>query len=286
MARFLFWAVLLLTPFLAAADPTVLEVVPLKYRTAQEVIPLVQPFLDREGAVTGMQGQLIIRTTPANLAQIKQLLATIDTLPRRLRIIVRQDADRTEDALTGEISADVSGGNKARVIVPGSGDSRGLTVEGRRSDDVVRGRVLETQGRESERNTQEIQVLEGNQAFIRIGQSVPVQQRTVVQTPYGTRVVESTQFRDLSTGFYVLPRVNGERVILEISPQRETPGAQGPGSVNVQRLATTASGRLGEWIDLGGIVQDRTDQSSAIGSRTTGTAADRRRILVKVEEIR
>lgn len=270
----------------ASADSTVLEVIPLKYRTAQEVIPLVQSFLDRKGAITGMQGQLIIRTTPANLSQIKQLLATIDTLPRRLRIIVKQDADRAEDTATGEISADVSAGTRARAVVPGSGDNRGLTVEARHGDDVVRGRVLSTRELEADKNTLEIQVLEGNQAFVRVGQSVPVQERTVVQTPHGARIVGSTGFRDITTGFYVLPRVAGDRVILEISPQRETPGRQGPGSVNVQRVATTVSGRLGEWIDLGGLVRERTDQSSAIGSRTTGTTADQRRVLVKVEEIR
>lgn len=286
MVKFLSpWALLLVAAF-AAAGETVLEVVPLKYRTADEVVPLVRPFLEREGVITGMQSQLIIRTTPSNLAQIKQLLAGIDTAPRRLRITVKQDVDRAQQVRIGEVSGSVSVGDQARVIVPGSADDRGLVLERRRGGDAVRGRVLSTHDVESERNTQQIQVLEGNRAFIHVGQSVPVPERTVVQTPHGVRIVESTQFRDLATGFYVLPRMSGDRVILEVSPRRETPGAEGPGSVNLQRLTTTVSGRLGEWIDLGGVGQDRAEQGSNIGSRTAGTSLDQRKVFVKVEEIR
>lgn len=270
---------------LAAADSTVLEVVPLKYRQAEEVLPLVRPFLAKEGAISGMQNQLIIRTTPSNLAQIRQILASIDTLPRRLRITVAQDADRTEETRSGEVSGSVSIGDHARVTVPGSGDGRGLTVESRRGEDVVRGRVLSTRDLENEKNTQQLQVLEGKRAFIRIGQSVPVPSRTVVQTPRGARIVEGMEFRDVTTGFYVLPRVSGDRVSLEVSPQRETPGAQGPGSVDIQHMTTTVSGRLGEWIDLGGLGQERTAQDSDIGSRSVGTTLDQRRVLVKVEEV-
>ena len=42
-----------------------------------------------------MQGKLIIRTTPKNLREIKQLLNEIDNAPRRLMITVKQDVDST-----------------------------------------------------------------------------------------------------------------------------------------------------------------------------------------------
>lgn len=271
----------------ARADATVLEVIPLKHRTADDVIPIVRPFLDKQGAVSGMQGQLIIRTTPANLREIKELLATIDTAPRQLRITVKQNVDRATEQRLAEISGSVSAGERARVTVtPGSGGTEGLTVERRRGEDVLRGRVLDTQSTEDDRNTQHVQVLEGSQAFIRIGQSIPVPQATVIQGPAGAQVIEAVQYRDVTTGFYVLPRVAGDRVTLEISPQREMPGTLGPGSVNVQQASSVVSGRLGEWIDMGGLGQERSEQSSAIGSRTTTTISDQRKILIKVEEVR
>ena len=57
----------------ALSQATVLEVIPLRYRTAQEIIPVIQPLLSREGSISGMQSQLIVRTTPANLEEIKRV---------------------------------------------------------------------------------------------------------------------------------------------------------------------------------------------------------------------
>ena len=38
----------------ALSQGTVLEVIPLRYRTAPEVIPVIQPMLAREGSVSGI----------------------------------------------------------------------------------------------------------------------------------------------------------------------------------------------------------------------------------------
>ena len=72
--RQLLQALLLLTALLqvtAYAQNTVLEVVPLKYRTSEQIIPVLKPLLDKDGTLSGMQNQLIIRTSPANLAELK-----------------------------------------------------------------------------------------------------------------------------------------------------------------------------------------------------------------------
>lgn len=271
-------------PSIAPAEPTVLEVIPLKHRTTDEVIPAIRPFLDKQGALSGMQGQLIIRTTPSNLQEIKRLLDNIDTLPRRLKITVKQDVDSATERRLRELSGSVGAGG-ARVTAPGSSGGS-LVIEGVRGDDSLKARVLNTQSLENDKNTQHLQVLEGNRAFIRIGQSLPIPERSVFLTPQGVRVIESTQFRDATTGFYVLPRINGDRVTLEVSPQRDTPNNQFPGSVNIQHIVTSVSGRLGEWIDLGGVGQNKTDQTSAIGSRSITTTGEQRTVLIRVEEVR
>jgi len=98
--------------------------------------------------------------------------------------------------------------------------------------------------------------------------------------------VETTQFRDAATGFYVLPRVAGDRVTLDISPQRETLSKQPRGGVNVQSMVTTVSGRLGEWMEIGGIGQDASEQQSVLLGRTTAAAGSSGRVLVRVEEVR
>ncbi|MGH8712220.1 MAG: hypothetical protein ACREVA_13075, partial [Burkholderiales bacterium] len=58
------------------------------------------------------------------------------------------------------------------------------------------------------------------------------------------------------------------------------------GRVDTQRVATTVSGRLGEWMELGGIDQSRTQQNSGIASRDSERNTDQRRIYIRVEEIR
>ena len=273
----------------ATLAQTVLEVIPLRYRTAQEVIPVIQPMLGREGSISGFQGQLVVRTTPANLEEIKRILASLDSIPRQLMITVRQDADTDRGRGTVEVSGSV-GGEHGRVTIPGGRDLRGGNVVLREGDDRVRVQVIEGRSSESDRNTQLVRVMEGREAFVRVGQSVPVRERQVRRAIVGgqvaEQVVDGTQYRDVTTGFYVLPRLSGDRVTLDISPQRESLSSQVPGGVNVQRVVTTVSGRLGEWMEIGGITQDSGGRQSVLLGRTTTSSSDNRRVLIMVEEVR
>lgn len=288
--RWVILAALLTAAALTRAEPVV-EVIPLHYRTAEEVIPILQPMLAREGAISGFKGQLIIRTTPENLAELKRILATVDAAPRQLIITVRQDADDSLRRRSADVSGNI-GNDNARVIVPPAAgrDNRGGRIVIQDGDSRVSGHVLDSASRASERNIQTIRVMEGREAFIAVGQSVPVRDRQVTRTIVNGQVVEqvvnTTQYRDVATGFYVRPRLSGDRVMLDISPQRESLSRDVRGGVNVQRAATTVSGRLGEWLEIGGITQTASGQEAVLLGRSSSTATDDRRVLVKVEEVR
>jgi hypothetical protein len=130
-----------------------------------------------------------------------------------------------------------------------------------------------------------VQVLEGGRAYISTGTSRPLRERQVVRTPGGTVTSETTTIQELATGFEVVPHVSGGNVILDIDPQRETPGAL-PGRVRGERIVTTASGRLGEWFEIGAAVERSAgDARGVLSSRAARTGAGRH-IWVKVEEIR
>jgi type II secretory pathway component GspD/PulD (secretin) len=121
-----------------------------------------------------------------------------------------------------------------------------------------------------------------------VGQSVSVPQRQVVQSPWHTQVIESTQYRDVNSGFYVRPRLNGDRVTLEISTQNDAVEGSSYGgapAVRAQQVTTTVSGRLGEWMVLGGTLQQGDENTSTIGSHTTSSKQERRNVLLKVEEL-
>ncbi len=269
---------------------TVLEVIPLHHRMAEEVIPILQPMLVREGTLSGFKGQLIVRTTPGNLAEIKRILASIDSAPRQLLITVRQDADARHQRSSAEVSGNVGNDNVRVIIPPTSGERQGGRVVIREGDSRVRARVLDSNSAVADRNTQTLRVMEGREAFIRVGQSIPVRGREVRRTVVGgqvvDQVVDTTQYRDVTTGFYVRARVSGDRVTLDISPQRETLSGDVRGGVNVQRVVTTVSGRFGEWMELGGVGRDATGQQSVLLGRSSSATRDDRRVLLKVDEVR
>ncbi|HXV11633.1 MAG TPA: secretin N-terminal domain-containing protein [Burkholderiales bacterium] len=280
---------LVLAAALARAQ-TVVEVIPLHYRTAEEVIPILEPMLERGGTLSGFRGQLVVRTTPGNLAEIRRILASVDTAPRQLLITVRQDADDSLRRRSADVSGNVGSDNVRVIVPPASRERQGGRVVIREGDSRIRGHVLDSASSTSDRNTQTLRVSEGREAFIQVGQSVPVRGRQVTRSVVGGQVVEqvvdSTDYRDVTTGFYVRPRLAGDQVMLDISPQRESLSGNVRGGVNVQRVVTTVSGRLGEWIEIGGISQDTSGQQAVLLGRESSTASDRRRVLVKVDEAR
>jgi hypothetical protein len=245
------------TVFCAVAQQTVLEVIPLRFRNVPEVIPVLQPMLAREGSISAFQGQLVVRTTPSNLEEIKRILASLDTAPRQLLITVRQDADAGRSRGAAEVSGSV-GSDHARVTVPGSRDTRGGNVVLRDGDDSVRLHALEGTRSQVEHGTQSVRVMEGREAFL----------------------------GDAAGGIYVRPRVTGDRVTVDVSTQRESLSAQPHRGVNVQGVVTTVSGRLGEWIEIGGISGETSAQQSALLGRSATAARDSRRVLIKIEEVR
>lgn len=121
------------------------------------------------------------------------------------------------------------------------------------------------------------------------GQSVPQRDRIVTRSVVGGRVVEQvvegTDYRHLETGFYVTPRVSGDRVTLDITTQRDVPGRR-PGAVDTQRVAATVSGRLGEWLEVAGISEERSSERDALLGRSGASRSDNRSVLLKVDELR
>lgn len=238
-----------------AAAQGSLEIIPLRHRTVEQVLPTLRPLLEPGGVLTGQSNQLFVRTSPANLDEIRRALAAIDTPARRLVISVRfdqaGDASRREAQATGRISSgNVSIGNR-----PGP---EGVEV-----------RIDAANSRFDERVDQRVQVLEGGHAYIAAG---------------GSRVLRYGQVQEIGTGFEVVPRLAGDRVMLEIAPQRESFGPRG--TVQSQRLASTVSGRLGEWIELGGAALSESRDQRAVLAGESARSSDDRRIWVRVDEAR
>jgi len=238
-----------------------LEIIPLKHTTVDQVLPALRPLLEPGGTLTGQQGQLIVRASPANVAEIRRVLEAIDRPARRLQILVRFD-DSTQ-ASSQEIGA---GGRIS---------NRGSDVELRAQD---------ARSALEERVDQRIQVLEGGRAYISTGQSRPIVQRRAIQTPAGVVGQDVFVVQEASTGFEVAPRISGDRVFLDIAPQRQS--LDGQGNIQGQRMTTSVLGRLGEWFEIGGIAASGARDERGIASASRSRSSESRRIWVKVEEIR
>ncbi len=266
MKHLVLWVVLAAPAALAQGT---LEVISLRHRTAEQVIPVLRPLLEPGGALSGQHNQLIVRTSPENLAQLRAALHAIDRPQRRLVISVRFDN------VQGAQDSGIQG--SARI------SNRGSSADGR---------ILDSRSALDERVDQRIQVLEGGRAVIASGESRPLQQRQILVAPGspgspGLPIVhENTLIQDASSGFAVVPRVAGGNVFLEIAPQREQFSQSIRGAIQSERVASTVSAPLGEWFELGGTSESASRSDSGILSSRGSTATGNRRIWVKVEEVR
>lgn len=126
-----------------------LEIIPLRHRTVEQVLPVIQPLVEPGGTLSGARGQLFLRASPANVAEIKRALDAVDRPARRLEVSVRFD-----DALARERRGIEAGGSVGR-----DGARIGITAEDARRA-------------ATERVDQRLQVMEGGHAFILAGPDV------------------------------------------------------------------------------------------------------------------
>ncbi len=258
----------------AVLAQSALEIIPLKHRTVEQVLPTLRPLLEPGGALSGQANQLIVRTSPANLAEIRRVLEAIDTPLRRLLISVRFETEAEASRRALEARGTLRSGDAAITTAPVPADRTRLEL-----------RLRDSRAALDERVDQRVQVIEGGRAFIASGESRPLRQRQVIQTPGGPVITETTVLHDVATGFEVVPRLSGDTAILEIAPRREAAGTVVHGTVLVQRAVTTVSARLGEWVELGGMDGASAREGSGILAAREARAAESRRIWLKVEEI-
>ena len=250
-----------------------IEVIELKSRPYEEILPLVRPFVGSDGTVTGMGNNLVIKAAPEQVREIKRLLATLDRPPKRLRILVDNGDDRARSSSGYRASADIKTGNGQISI-----NSPGYPVDSSRGEIRLHDRHSTT----TQSSRQFVQAMEGQPAYISSGLQVPLR---TTERYYGGGIPyqrTTTQVHDVTRGFYVVPRVSGETVTLEIAQHNDQPGRH-YGVVDTQRIDSVVHGRLGEWIDLGGLDTTETAHQGGLGRSVNSQQGRLQGIQVKVE---
>lgn len=206
-----------------------MQVIELRHATAAQVIPTLQPLLDPGDAITGTDGLLFVRAGPEALARVQQALAVLDRAPRELVITVAQGSavDATVASARGSVAVSNSGAAGA-IVVRADGASVRLD------------------------NLSSVRTVEGMEAWIATGRSVPYTDAWRTPGPGGT-VQRSTTYRDVDTGFYAMPRLRGDQVSIEISARQQ---ALAPGQRQDVRTAganTVITVPLGTWVEIGAV---------------------------------
>lgn len=280
---------------LVQAQQMVTEVIPLGYRSVNEIVPIVRPLVSPGGSVSGLQGQLVISATPQKMAEVRKLLATLDKAPARLLISVK----RGNSSIGKQGSASVQGRagnlsiNNGGVVI----DDRHPGHHNEKENSLSVKMKSNSQNGQSS-ITQQVRVLEGREAYISAGEEIPVRNRGTVIGPGGVYGYDNTTYYPAVTGFYAIPRLNGDDVFLEIntiSRQRNNiringrhpqQGWQSRPSITVANISTTVRGKLGEWIAIGSMDQSGSSRQGGIGSTSRQQQTIASQIFVRVEEIK
>lgn len=246
------------------------RMITLKHRFAEDILPVVQPMVGKGGTANAMDNHLIIRTTPERLAAIQQVVSELDVARRN----IRNEINHAGNLQTNEGRASVGG----RVRVGDGEIAIGEHPHRRSGIDVELG---SSSGQLRQRGGEFVNVMDGADAFIRIGQSVPFTQQWAVFTRRYVHGGQATEFRDITTGFAVRPRYIGDQVQVEVMPRIAR--LNNSGFIDFEELATTVRLTPGEWFDLGGTMAARDEVSRAILSSESAAASRSGVLMIRVD---
>ena len=237
--------------------------------------------------MTGLQNQLVIKTTAANLAEVKALLAALDKPPANLLITVR---NRLDQEIARDI-ATVSGAARAGDVTVSGGappPRSGATVGIRSNNASITAGASRSLSRRSANDSQRLRVLEGRQAFIQTGISAPVPGQTVTIRNGSVTTTRTTGFTEVGTGFYVRPSLlgSGDAVRLEISQHRDRLRTGSvSGGIATSSSSTVVTGELGRWLEIADTSRQSTSSRSSTGSTRSSSRTATQTVYVRVERL-
>lgn len=167
--------IFILNSYSAHADT---ELITLQHRTPQELVPILTPFLNKEGVIKAFENQLIIQSNTENLANLKKMALGLDKAPKKLLLSV----SHSKDAPNEQFSVDVNG----RVIF--GEDS--FTLNDKTSTTIS---TTISTSREENQSLNQIQVLSGTPAMITSGKTVALVANRGVFQDKGLASLNQTQ---------------------------------------------------------------------------------------------
>lgn len=231
----------------------------LRHALPEQVVPMLSAHLSAGSSVTPYRQELILNVTDSEYRALTSLLQQLDTAPRSLLISVRKQGQQTQQ--TERYGVDGRIGDGAVQVQSGNGWQQ-------RSET----RVIANQGsvRGSSDGSQRVRAVEGMAAYISAGNVVPVR-----SGPYGQR-----ELTPVETGFYANARIVGDEVIVDIDQHDDRMQQR---TIATQSLQTQVRGRIGEWISLGGVSEQRGGSDRNYSNYRSNSSSELADITLKVE---
>ncbi|MCZ6565602.1 MAG: hypothetical protein O6852_05650 [Gammaproteobacteria bacterium] len=251
-----------------------LAIIDLNNRPAEEMIPIIKPMLKPNDAITGTGFQLFLRTDDNTLGEVTRLLQVMDKAPRNLIVSVRNNVDIGSESSEFNYSGNYKIGDDTRVIV-GNKPPR---------DEGTLVRINKSERSQENDSKHMVRVIEGGKAFIIAGEIRPYEHRTIIRHRHGVSVYDSVDYQDITSGFYVTPRLigNGD-VLLQVQPHYRSLSDERSGAIEVQEADTMITAKLGQWVQIGGIDTDAKSKEKGILSTSRSATDKQSSIYIKVE---
>ena len=246
----------------------------LQNRPADEVIPLIQPFLEGNEAISGDGYQLFIKASQQRKGEIENLISAVDKAVKSFLISVTNDeyvATRNNTinasitARTGD--AEINVGEPVR-------DKSGVTVH-----------IDSRNAEDKSDKTQFVRVQEGKPAFISRESLHIIPIYAYVQRPNGNFLIEHNHLSpSKQNGFYVIARsADGKTANVNIqsaSSNKQTYQGYGQDQTYVD---TTLQVPFGTWFELGGNTEIETTESKGVLYKTKKNKQRYKKIFLKIE---
>lgn len=257
----------LLTP--SAQAESELKIITLQHRFADDLLPTITPMVGEDGTATGLRNQLILRASPERIREIEIIVKQLDTARENRRITVNRNANQNSQ--------------NSRIDANGTVQIGEVTIGNNRRAKPNSGNIYieETTRTTQQSSSQFLNVLDGERAFIRVGQYVTFTQEWIILTSRFTQVEQFTDWQEVSTGFAVRPRTIGNQVELEITPRIARLDRQG--TIDFEELTTTLRVQLGEWVDIGSTMQNHDEVSRKILGVSSNASSNQSGLTIKVD---
>lgn len=237
-----------LLPGAVPAEETIVKILRVDYRKAEEALPTVKSLLSAEGSagVDMRTNSLIVVDSPDAVGRIQDFLKDVDQPVEQVTIRVRISEHRLEEGTSASVEGTVGG------------DGWEAGTGGSRDDAELSGRV--EGGRSTLAGVSEyyITASSGSPAYIVTGTSVPYRERLLILSRQHGHVSEGIEFREVETGFDVSPTIVGDHALLDITPRISYLASDnGHGVVRFTEASTSVTVPINQWFLLSG-----ADQSS------------------------